>query len=177
MLTRFEDLFEYGITSYLHFPELPALKETSEEIHKLSIKHPLTFYGFALPDSHDELYVQDLFNKNYASLEERLKKREDQHILSPYASKNEKGEWIPSMYRATISNKLWNKFTLMELTYMLGDFTAYQLLMKYERSIAHKIGDWDTTYLDHAITLLEMHSEYTKKNKLIALRPSYNQPK
>ena len=110
-------------------------------------------------------------------MEEQLKKREDQSILSPYSSKNEKGEWIPSMYRATISNKLWNNFTLMELSYMLGDFTAYQLLKKYERSTAHKIGDWETIYLDHAITLLEMHSEYTKKNKLLALRPLYAQPK
>ena len=177
MTTRFEDVVELSILSYLHYPELPALKETSEEIHKLSMKYPLTFYGFELPNADDELFVQDLFHKNYTSLEERLIKREDQRILSPYSSRNPQGQWIPSMYRATIYNKLWHNFTCMELVYILGDFTAYQLLTKYERSTVHRIGGWDSTYVDDAIHLLETHGEHSKKNKLIALRPLYDQPK
>lgn len=176
MTTRFEYVFELGILPYLHYPELPALKETSEEINNCSIKEPLTFYGFKLPDSDDELFVQDLFNKNYTSLEERLQRNEDQRILSPYSSRNPQGQWIPSMYRATIYNKLWHNFTCMDLVYMLGDFIAYQLLKKYDRSTAHKIGGWDSTYVDDAIHLLETHGEHSKKNKLIALRPLYDQP-
>ena len=177
MTTRFEDVCEWNILSYLHFPELPALKETSEEIHRLACKEQLTFYGIALPTSDDNFIIQDLFNQNYVSFDQRLLAKEDQYMESPYASRNSDGQWLSSTYRATIYNKRWNNYTLMELVYMMGDFTAYQLLKKYNRTSANKISDWSTTYLDHAIIKLEKHGEQKKKEKIIALRPLYDQPK
>jgi len=174
MTTRFEYIVELGILPYLHFPELPALNETSEEIHRLSCNEQLTFYGIPLPTSDDNFIIQDLFNKNYASFEQRLLAKEDQHVESPYSSRNPDGQWIPSTYRATFYNKRWNKYNLMELVYMLGDFTAYQLLKKYERTSANKISDWSTTYVDNAVMMLELHGEEKKKEKILLLRPEYD---
>lgn len=169
MSTRFEDLMDFGILSYLHLPEAPALKETSEYLRSCVNHASLTFYGMTEPVCYPP-FVYDLLSQQYDALETRLQRGEDQHVESPYASRNEKGEWVNSMYRATTYNKAWCGFTLMEMAYMLGDFTAYQLLKKYGRTTAHIIGDWNTTYGDWTIHMLTLHDEPKKIEKLMALR-------
>ena len=162
------------VLSFLHYPEVPALKETSKEVYELIIKnkHVFTFYGLSLPEQNSvfyELFHDNLYG-NYDVFEQCIAQNQDQTIDKPYASRNENGEWILSMYRATIHNKTWNNLTLMEVAYMLGDFNAYCILQKYNRTSALYTGDFFTKYLDDSIKLLEKYDEYQKKKKLLDLR-------
>ena len=174
MTSRFEDLLDISsaVMPYLHYPERPALKETTCSTHDAIIKTQMTFYGFELPAKNDALhnYVYDLFHQDYASLEMRLHNGDDRHINYPYASKDAEGKWQSSSYRSVLYNAQWNKFTLMELVYMQGDFIAYQLLKKYKRTTAYYIGDWNIEYLNDAATLLITCNELSKHKKLMNAR-------
>jgi hypothetical protein len=179
MTTRLEDLFglQSEVASYLHAPDLPALKETTHELcsYVSAVENQLTFYGATLPNSTQAPLFYDLFHQRYDSLEARLRAEEDLHIDSPYREKNAEGKYVPSRYRATIHNKRWNNMTLMEVAYMLGDFKAYQLLTNYNRTTAQKTTNFNTTYTDDARNLLLVFGETKKEAKLRDLRPHYSQ--
>lgn len=180
MTTRMEDLFGFQlhIASYLHTPELPALKEVSYTLCDLVtvIENHVTFYGLKLPCETTDPLFYDLFHQNYVSFESRLQAKEDLHIQSNYFDKDASGRFtIPSMYRANVYNKRWNNFTLMEVAYMLGDVKAYQLLIQYNRNTSQKTSDFATNYTNDACNLLEVFGESKKSKKIRALRPHYSQ--
>lgn len=172
MTTRFEDFFSIT-ASFLHFPELPAIKETSDTLYSLATEAEryTTFYGLKLPDPVNEPLFYDLFSKNYASLEARILVQEDLKINYNYYGRDSMNNYIPSMYRADIYNKQWNCFTLMEIAYMIGDFNAYQLLSKHERNTTYERSDFRETYNSNSCNLLELFDETTKIKKLYDLRP------
>lgn len=180
-MTRMEDLFGFQleVASYLHSPELPALKEASYTLCDLVItaENYLTFYGLKLPCQVTDPLFHDLFHQDYSSLESRLQGKEDLHIQANYFDKDPAtGRFtIPSMYRANIYNKRWNNFTLMEVAYMLGDVKAYQLLKKYNRNTSQKTANFTTTYTDDACNLLDVFGESKKSTKIRELRPHYSQ--
>ena len=181
MATRMEDLvgFQLEVASYLHVPELPALKETSTILYDLMIaaENHLTFYGLKLPCQATDPLFYDLFHQDYTSLDLRLQGKEDLHIQANYFDKDPTTNQftIPSMYRAIIYNKRWNNFTLMEVAYMLGDVKAYQLLTKYNRNTSQKSSNFTMNYTDDACNLLDVFGESKKSKKIRELRPHYAQ--
>ena len=146
------------ILPFINFPDYLVLKTvstTTKEICHKGLKHVL-FYGLTLPKEPSTIFY-DIFHGDYQALEEKLIRNEDRKIVP-----NESYTIFPAMEM----NHLWNNLTLLEIACMKSDTRAIQLLLKYNRSMAHIVHRCSSNYGQRSRILLKEYNEFKLFDKI-----------
>jgi hypothetical protein len=157
------------ILPFLNYPDILVFMRCNKEMYHMYMIYnkPFSFYGLCLPISKG--IWSDLFYQRYESLEEALIAEDD--LVITYHHFDIRTRQPARNGPRTTRSALFNGLTLMEIAYMLRDPRSIALLERYNRTTAHHIYSYQSTYSQHAHALLVAYADHDVKSQLQAKQP------